>query len=217
VTQTEKVLATAKGEVGVREAGVNNVKYWSTFEPYWQGQPWCARFVRWCFWKNGLFDIAPPSESTTTNMNWAKQNKQWFREAKVGDVITFGAGASASHTGLVWKVDSLIYTYEGNTNDGTEVIPDGGGVCSKKYQKNNTRILGYIRPKYKEDEIVTQTDFDKMMENWLSRKAALGANSNMAPEEFKQAIAEGITAGNNPQLYASRQEVAVMCHRVIKK
>ena len=59
----EKVILIAKNEIGYLEkksnsqldsktanAGSNNyTKYWRDIKPSYQGQPWCAAFVSWCF------------------------------------------------------------------------------------------------------------------------------------------------------------------------
>jgi glucan-binding YG repeat protein len=39
-----------------------------------------------------------------------------------------------------------VYTIEGNTSSGSEVIANGGAVCQKEYALTNSRIDGYGRP-----------------------------------------------------------------------
>lgn len=56
---------------------------------------------------------------------------------------------------------------------------------------------------------VTQEQFDKMMENWLSRQADKPASA-WAKKLFDDAIDRGITDGQRPQALATRQEVALM-------
>ena len=41
-----------------------------------------------------------------------------------------------------------MYTIEGNTSAGEQVIPNGGAVCKKSYRLYNSRIAGYGRPDY---------------------------------------------------------------------
>lgn len=74
--------------------------------------------------------------------------------------------------------------------------------------------LPYINADFEEEEM-TQEQFDKMMENYLSRKAAQGVSLGLTKElaEAKQA---GITDGTRPQTPCSRQEAAVMCLRALK-
>lgn len=61
----EKVILIAKNEEGYLEkksnsqldsktanaGSANFTKYWRDIEPSYQGQPWCAAFVSWCFMK----------------------------------------------------------------------------------------------------------------------------------------------------------------------
>ena len=61
----KKVILIAKNEEGYLEkksnsqldsktanaGSANYTKYWRDIEPSYQGQPWCAAFVSWCFMK----------------------------------------------------------------------------------------------------------------------------------------------------------------------
>ena len=63
MSAADKVIEIAENEVGYLEkasnsnlydktanAGSNNyTKYWAEIKPEYQGQPWCACFVTWCF------------------------------------------------------------------------------------------------------------------------------------------------------------------------
>lgn len=65
MTAIDKLIQTADNEVGYLEkssdsqlddktanAGMNNyTKYWRDIKNEYQGQPWCAVFVTWCFTK----------------------------------------------------------------------------------------------------------------------------------------------------------------------
>lgn len=64
----------------------------------------------------------------------------------------------------------------------------------------------------KEGSTVTQQDFDRMMEDWLKRQAALPYSKWAETANIKQrAIDAGITAdGSDPQRPATRQEVMSM-------
>ncbi|MBR5284183.1 MAG: M15 family metallopeptidase [Clostridia bacterium] len=68
---------------------------------------------------------------------------------------------------------------------------------------------------WKEHEM-TQEQFDKMMDDYLSRreKAAVSA---WARTEMAEAIRRGITDGKRPGSFATREEVAVMALRAAKK
>ena len=73
VTQAiNKVLSIAENEVGYLEkasnaclydktanaGSANYTKYWAEIKPEYQGQPWCACFVTWCFVQAFGKDIA---------------------------------------------------------------------------------------------------------------------------------------------------------------
>lgn len=63
---------------------------------------------------------------------------------------------------------------------------------------------------------VTQADFDRMMDDWLARRAQ-DLPSGWAVPELTRAVEMGITDGARPQSYATRQEVAVMLTRAIDR
>ena len=64
----------------------------------------------------------------------------------------------------------------------------------------------------KEDEEMTQEQFNKFMDNWLAERRNLPV-SDWAKEEMEQAKAEGITDGAAPQAFATREQVAAMILR----
>lgn len=75
-----------------------------------------------------------------------------------------------------------VYTIEGNTSAGREVIPNGGAVCRKSYVLSNSRIGGYGRPDYKEDEGEKHMDeYDAMV------VANSGKTVNMRSQPNKKA------------------------------
>lgn len=124
---------------------------------------WCDALVDWCFYKAygvanakgllcGNFD-----DYTVASAQLYKNKNAWHTSnPKVGDQIFFKNAERICHTGLVYKVDSkYVYTIEGNTSAGSEVVPNGGGVFKKKYPLTNTRIAGYGRPKYDSPESIS--------------------------------------------------------------
>ena len=64
----------------------------------------------------------------------------------------------------------------------------------------------------KEEEEMTQEQFNKFMDNWLAERRSLPV-SDWAKEEVEQAKAEGITDGIAPQAFATREQVAAMILR----
>lgn len=77
-----------------------------------------------------------------------KEKGRWFTTPEIGDQIFFKSSLYAfAHTGLVVNVDArYVYTVEGNTSGASGVIANGGGVCKKKYERNDANIVGYGRP-----------------------------------------------------------------------
>ena len=167
----DKLLSVAYEEVGYLEkrsnsqldgktanAGENNyTKYWRDMDPSLQGQAWCDCWVSWVFKRaygesvadkllcGGLHCFYTPESAQCF-----KNKGQWHTSSpKKGDVIYFKNSERIHHTGIVVEATSAtVYTIEGNTSAGEQVIPNGGAVCKKSYAVNNPRIAGYGRPKY---------------------------------------------------------------------
>lgn len=163
----DAVIATATAEVGYLEkksnaklddkkanAGSKNfTKYWRDVKPDFQGESWCACFVSWCFMVTFGQDAAkkllghfpfvycPTLAAKTTN-----------KEPKRGSVILFWRSSKGryGHTGIVYDVDSTyVYTIEGNTSTGSEVIANGGGVHKKRYRLSSLDAkTKYFMPDY---------------------------------------------------------------------
>ena len=168
-TSPDKVIEVAAAEVGYLEkksnkdldsktanAGDKNfTKYARDLYPDLQGQAWCDMFVDWCFVKAYGKATAKKllggfSAYTPDSAQYFKDRKQWHPgNPKKGDVIFFENSERICHTGIVYKVDdTTVYTIEGNTSAGEQVIPNGGAVCKKSYRLYNSRIAGYGRPDY---------------------------------------------------------------------
>ena len=165
----DKVIEVAAAEVGYLEkksnkdldsktanAGDKNfTKYARDLYPDLQGQPYCDMFVDWCFVKAYGKATAKKllggfSAYTPDSAQYFKDRNQWHTDnPEKGDEIFFENSERICHTGIVYKVDSTtVYTIEGNTSAGEQVIPNGGAVCKKSYRLYNSRIAGYGRPDY---------------------------------------------------------------------
>lgn len=141
-------------------AGSNNyTKYWRDMDPSMQGQPWCDCFVGWCFVKAYGKTEAEKLQCggtyiyyTPTSANLYKKAGRWSRQPEIGAQIFFDNTERINHTGIVTGyTPSEVFTIEGNTSDGSSVIVNGGMVCRKKYNRNNSRIAGYGIPAYKQE------------------------------------------------------------------
>lgn len=123
------------------------------------GQAWCASFVCWCFYtaanndKSKAKDVLCGSLSAACryNMDAFVKAKRFTKDSpEPGDVIFFTTDGSntSNHTGIVVAVSKgKVTTVEGNTDPG-KFNADGGCVAEKSYDRSNSRILGYGRPKY---------------------------------------------------------------------
>lgn len=122
------------------------------------GFAWCDVFVDWCFVeaygaetaKKMLFQ---PDYSAGAgcpqSASYFKQAGRFSQIPTIGDQIFFTYGGTVGHTGLVYAVDdTYVYTVEGNTSGASGVIPNGGGVCKKRYNRTYSSIYGYGRPDY---------------------------------------------------------------------
>lgn len=179
------VLAVAAAELGYLEkkslsnldskqgnAGYNNfTKYWRDLYPKFQGQPWCQAWVSWCFIQAfgvdaadkmlcGAITCSAPYYTPTTAKCFKKAGRWYTSNPHKGDVIYFKDKTGLiCHVGIVLKVDSLyIYTIEGNTSSGNDVVvANGGSVSTKFYSRTNSRIAGFGRPKYdNENSVLTK-------------------------------------------------------------
>ena len=159
------VLGTAEEEIGYLEkksnsqldsktanAGSNNyTKYWRDIKPDYQGQPWCAAFVSWCFMKAFGLENAKkllkhwPYVYCPALGNLFTKNV----DPKVGDIVIFQNGNTFTHTGLVTKVSGdRFWTIEGNTSGASGIIANGGGVCQKSYYNSKLPGTKFCTPDY---------------------------------------------------------------------
>ncbi len=161
----DKLIQIAKNEVGYLEkasnsqldsktanAGENNyTKYWRDIKPDYQGQPWCAAFVSWCFMKAFGQEKAKkllkhwPYVYCPTMADLFTLNSN----PKVGDIVIFYRNGEFTHTGIVIKVSGdRFWTVEGNTSGSSTIIANGGGVCQKSYYNSNLPGTKFCTPNY---------------------------------------------------------------------
>ena len=161
----DKLIQIAKNEIGYLEkasnsqldsktanAGENNyTKYWRDVKPSYQGQPWCAGFVSWCFMKAFGQEKAKellkhwPYVYCPTMADLFTLNSN----PKVGDIVIFYRNGVFAHTGIVIKVSGdQFWTVEGNTSGGSTIIANGGGVCQKSYYNSNLPGTKFCTPNY---------------------------------------------------------------------
>lgn len=185
----ERLILIAKNEIGYLEkksnsqlddktanAGSNNyTKYWRDIKPSYQGQPWCAAFISWCFMKAFGQDMAKkllkhwPYVYCPTMANLFTLNVN----PKVGDIVIFKRNGTFTHTGLVTAVvGDRFYTIEGNTSGASGIISNGGGVCAKSYLKSQMPGTKFCTPSY---SIATGTSDNQ---NSVNNKTELSKTRN---------------------------------------
>lgn len=199
----DKLIQIAKNETGYLEkasnsqldsktanAGENNyTKYWRDIKPSYQGQPWCAAFVSWCFMaafgqekakkllKHWPYVYCPTLGNLfTKNVN-----------PKIGDIVIFYHNGTFTHTGIVTAViGDRFYTIEGNTSGASGIIANGGGVCAKSYLNSQMPGTKFCTPDYSIVSDTSQTG-EKYMFNPETVKAGDKNTSVLLLQEILRA------------------------------
>ena len=161
----ERLILIAKNEIGYLEkksnsqlddktanAGSNNyTKYWRDIKPSYQGQPWCAAFVSWCFIKAFGLDKAKKLLKHWPYVYCPTMSELFTLNSypKIGDIVIFYHNGTFTHTGLVTAViGDKFYTIEGNTSGASGIIANGGGVCAKSYYNSKLPGTKFCTPDY---------------------------------------------------------------------
>jgi peptidoglycan hydrolase-like protein with peptidoglycan-binding domain len=147
----DRILARARSQLGIHEKpfGSNRTPY-----SQWYGLigPWCAMFVSWCFFNEGLPLPASTAKGfayTPVGAAWFRRQSRWTRRPQVGAVIFFdfpGDGVDRiSHVGIVERVnaDGSPICLEGNTN-----APGGRTGGQVLRHRRSVGIVGYGLPNY---------------------------------------------------------------------
>ena len=201
----EKLISVAREELGYLEkasnsnlydktanAGYKNyTKYWADIKPSWQGQPWCAIFVTWCFEKafgkenaRKLLKHYPytycPTMSNLFTLN---------ANPKAGDIVIFYYGGQFAHTGIVIKVNGDYFeTIEGNTNNGSTIVPNGGSVCKKSYYNSKLPGTKFCTPNW---SLINNAPSSTTSKNWI---VELQAECNR--QGFSKQVVDGVAGPN---------------------
>lgn len=155
MTNAEKLLSVAIGELGTKErpANSNNVKYntWYYKQEVYDGKnggkyPWCMAFVQWCFNEAG-FPLPFKTASCSGLLSWYKNNRpKCVVESPTPGCIVIYNG----HTGILEQINgNTITVIEGNTsltnnNNGGEVM---------RRTRNINIVVAFIKPESLEDTI----------------------------------------------------------------
>lgn len=192
------------------------------------GYAWCDVFVDWLFYMASGKDATHAQEvecqtgeygagCTFSSRYYEYQGRFYKSNPKIGDQIFFGTDKNnITHTGIVYKVDAnRVYTIEGNTSAGNDVvIPNGGAVARKSYSLSSANIFGYGRPKY-DGESAPKSNSVSMPVPPFTDVAA----NKFYTEDVKWARDNGITLGTSPTTFSpdkpvTRGEMSVFLHRL---
>lgn len=191
-----KLILIAKNEIGYLEkknnsqldsktanAGSNNyTKYWRDIKPSYQGQPWCAAFVSWCFMEAFGQEKAKKLLKHWPYVYCPTLGNLFTRNAnpKIGDIVIFYHNGTFTHTGIVTAViGDRFYTIEGNTSSASGIIANGGGVCAKSYLNSQMPGTKFCTPDYSIVSVPTKS------ENVLSNATQAGGSYMFNPETVK--------------------------------
>ncbi len=147
----DRVIGRFESQLGTTESppGSNRTPYCD-----WYGLtgPWCAMFVSWCFFHEGLALTASTSKGfsyTPAGAEWFKNQGRWSNRPERGHVVFFDFPGDSvnriSHVGIVTGVneDGTIETIEGNTDE------RGGRTGGKVMRRRRAvGIVGYGAPAY---------------------------------------------------------------------
>ena len=147
---------------------------------------WCASFVSFCLLQSRSTELNKISDWCRNHMGdpdyiwrevgcpkWAQNLTEtgYFQKSlanggnytpKSGDLIFFrwSPEKAIGHIGIVLYSDGeRVYTVEGNTNGGSTMVSNGGGVHFKSYALDYSCIEGYGTPPYKTDDEVAKIDY----------------------------------------------------------
>lgn len=150
----DQVIKRFQSQLGVVENpfGSNYTLYNDWYFGRKQAAPWCATFLSWCFYNEGLALPATISRGfayTVSGADWFKRNNKWTRTPKRGHVVFFdfpNDGVNRiSHVGIVIAVNSngSVKCIEGNTDESGSRT--GGKVMERL---RSVGIVGYGIPDY---------------------------------------------------------------------
>ena len=209
------ILRIAKREIGVEEspAGSNKVKYNTWYygrEVSGGAYPWCMTFVQWLFNEAGN-PLGKKTASCNALINWLKpQGKYKTSNYKRGDIVFMDFnGKGVTHVGILEEIkDGNFITIEGNTSVTSD---DNGGKVMRRTRKPSV-VAGAGIPDYEsEDDMTGEEIYNALMEYLSSQELP-----EWAKAELKEAIALGITDGENPMVFTPRYQTAIMTKRAVK-
>lgn len=148
----DKFVSIAKSQIGIKETGINNVKYNTWYYGHTVSgrtgtseYAWCVTFICWCANQLGILNkLIPRCNNVGTVRDWYNAKGLYFLRSnytpKSGDLIIF---KNTSHIGIVQKVEgSRVWTIEGNSKD---------KVSNNSYSLADSYIQGYCQVKFNDN------------------------------------------------------------------
>ncbi|MHA4893291.1 C40 family peptidase [Pedobacter sp. PWIIR3] len=136
-TRHDKVLAIARSQLGVREKTGHNdgaaVEGFLNYVGFKKGNPWCAAFVSWCFWKAGYSaprtawspSLFPKERLVQVGVGDSGLRRDDEKGLVIG--IYFPELKRIAHCGLLERMQGdFCQSIEGNTN--SQSSREGNGV-----------------------------------------------------------------------------------------
>ena len=201
MARASDLLALARGELGVTESprGSNKVKY---NDAYGGGpKAWCCVFLWWLFQMAGaavLFFGGGKTAYCPTLLSWFKKMGQLVKgDPEPGDIVffDFNGNGTPDHVGICESYDGArITTIDGNTGEGNEA---NGGAVMRRTRSMST-VCAVCRPAYEPERAVEKAD------SW-------------AKEAWSWAVNTGLMDGTRPKEPLTRQEFAVVLHKLKKE
>ena len=163
MTQANKVLKVAQGELGYKEGRNNYSKYGEWYgEAGYSTAAWCAMFVSYCFSKAGYplpaIQHAKGFAYCPYGVSYFKRIGKLYQYPRRGDIVFFdwGKDGISDHVGLVLEVhnNNTIKTIEGNTSIRNQ--SNGGMVMIRR--RHRSVCCGFARPKGNESRDAVELD-----------------------------------------------------------
>ena len=218
-----KVLELARADLGYTEdpPGSNRTKYWESYDPKMQGQPWCVS-CQWDWFNQAgermAFFGGGKVASCSTLLRWYREQGLTVpvEQVRPGDIVILNVHGTkdTEHCGLVEKVAhgddgkvQAIFTIEGNTTpSGNEYGPEANGGCVAFKTRYPRQIVGVCRPQYKPEE---PEKIDDITGHW-------------AEKAIRRCMERGLMRGYpdgsfQPDKPVTRAELAVILDRLDKE
>lgn len=222
----KQVLDVARSQLETKEypPSSNNVKYNTAYygrEVDGSQYSWCAVFVWWVFRECGISGLYYGGQKTAyvpALISWARKNGLLVDTPEPGDLVCFDFNANgvADHIGICESWDGrYVTTIDGNT--GTTSEANGG--CVMRRRRERKYIVAVIRPKYKEDDEMSEEMIRQIVREELGKYLAeLGdkePEQEWQREWIAKAKAAGVSDGTRPLALCTRVEVMTMVTKMI--